>query len=341
MPNFRLWHVFYVVALIAVSFAFSLGLLVLAAIWFWICRSSSGHPTLNGRVRQLVSLSIFTGVLCCCLAVVANPWRIDFPPYRTQCKNNMRQLMLAMQNFDSAHQQLPNASELNSDGKPMHSWRVRILPFIDEQALHDQYDFQQPWDSLTNRKLINQMPDVFRCPGDEQTPDGQTRYKLVVGPGTLHDGGETHFFRIEDGSSNTIALIEDVNNPVQWTRPADATVDEAIASIQFLRNKNAHLSYETKFSYAYSAANFVRYDGSVSHAGFTGDEKQLQTLFGIDDGYPDTDLLERTRSISVLKPTPWIALSIFLVLMSLPFGWVFRGKDTAQYHPEPPPPTIE
>lgn len=104
-------------------------------------------------------------------------------------------------------------------GKPSHSWRVAILPYIGQQKLYDQYNFDQPWDRANNIGLLGKMPQSFGCPANCQTT-GHTPYNLIAGKGTTFEPGRTNTFAtITDGSSNSIGIVKDVSNPVPCTKP--------------------------------------------------------------------------------------------------------------------------
>ena len=83
---------------------------------------------------------------------------------RVQSMNNMKQLMLGMLNYESAHGSFPAPARCDDNGKPLLSWRVELLPFLEEQSLYDALHRDEPWDSPHNKKLITQMPPVFRGP---------------------------------------------------------------------------------------------------------------------------------------------------------------------------------
>jgi hypothetical protein len=110
---------------------------------------------------------------------------------------------------------------VDKDGKPLLSWRVAILPYIEEQALYQQFHLNEPWDSEHNRKLIPQMPAIFFCPSTPlELSDGKTTYQTATGPGTafgdakrlirpaqgVHLAGVSAVF--PDGMSNTIVVLE-------------------------------------------------------------------------------------------------------------------------------------
>jgi hypothetical protein len=141
---------------------------------------------------------------------------------RAVASNNLKQLMLAMHNYHSAHGHFPPAVVLGRDGKGgmPHSWRIALLPFIEQNQLHQSYRFDEPWDSESNLKLLAQMPAVYRSPSDapESTKSG---YFALVGPGTVFSKpGGIALHDILDGTSNTIALVE-ARRDVPWTKPED------------------------------------------------------------------------------------------------------------------------
>jgi Protein of unknown function (DUF1559) len=111
--------------------------------------------------------------------------------------------------------------------KPLLSWRVRMLPYLERFDLYNQFNREEPWDSEHNKQLISQMPDVFKSPlvGDLQ---GKTVYLLAVGPETVFsDDKGPAIDQITDGPANTIMLVEvDAAHAVPWTKPDDLTIDK-------------------------------------------------------------------------------------------------------------------
>ena len=85
---------------------------------------------------------------------------------RSQCANNLKQIALAMHNYHDVFKSFPPAVITDKNGRPMHSWRVAILPFIEQAALYKNYKFDEPWDGPNNRNLDNIAIPVFRCPSD-------------------------------------------------------------------------------------------------------------------------------------------------------------------------------
>ncbi|MBN2476224.1 MAG: DUF1559 domain-containing protein [Pirellulales bacterium] len=146
---------------------------------------------------------------------------------RAQGMNNLKQIALAMHNYHDLHKSFPAAYIADADGKPLLSWRVLILPFVEEQALYNQFHLDEPWDSPHNKQFIQAMPAVYRAPASRAAP-GQTNYLTVRGPDTVFPGAEKiSMADIRDGSSNTIMVVEagDVL-AVPWTKPDDFTYDK-------------------------------------------------------------------------------------------------------------------
>jgi prepilin-type processing-associated H-X9-DG protein len=142
---------------------------------------------------------------------------------RSQCVNNMKQMGLAFHNFHDANGGFPASAIVDKDGKPLLSWRVAILPFIEQQELYNKFKLDEPWDSPNNKALIAQMPNIYACPSSTVPPgQGLTTYKVFNGPGALLDEAQpTGINQITDGTSNTILVVESSSDPVPWTKPED------------------------------------------------------------------------------------------------------------------------
>jgi hypothetical protein len=148
---------------------------------------------------------------------------------RTKSINNMRQLALALHNYHDSYKALPPPVILSKDGKPLLSWRVAILPYVEAQELYDKFHLNEPWDSEHNKKLIAEMPDVFRSPSAKPIPMGKTVYLLPRGDGTMFEGAQgVRFSAVKDGISTTIMIVEaKADQAVEWTKPDDINVDLA------------------------------------------------------------------------------------------------------------------
>jgi hypothetical protein len=146
-------------------------------------------------------------------------------PLRVQHTNNLKQLALAFHIYMDMNKQMPSAAVFSQDGKPLLSWRVAILPFIEEERLYKEFHLDEPWDSPHNKALLPRMPKVYRLPGTKER--SKTHYQLFVGPNTPWPGdGRTgpKVATFADGMSNTLLIAESMSG-VDWTKPEDMQVD--------------------------------------------------------------------------------------------------------------------
>jgi hypothetical protein len=145
------------------------------------------------------------------------------------CKGHLGQIQLALHNYHDTFGCFPPAFIADANGKPMHSWRVLILPFLDSSPVYSQYRFDEPWDGPNNRKLAEQYnSDIFHCPSGPHTRDSVfTDYVAVVGPGTAFpDDKSTNLTEFQDGVENTILLVEMADSNIHWMEPRDLRSEE-------------------------------------------------------------------------------------------------------------------
>ena len=141
---------------------------------------------------------------------------------RAQCINNMKQVGLALHNYHDAYRSFPPAYIPDEDGRPMHSWRVLLLPYLEQQFLYDQYRFDEPWDSPHNRALADLMPGVYRCPSSPVAGETITTYAMAVGPDAFSPGPDGRAAEdFPDGLSQTIAVVEMAHAEIHWMEPRD------------------------------------------------------------------------------------------------------------------------
>lgn len=179
---------------------------------------------------------------------------------RAQSVNNLKQIALAMHNYHEQRGSFPPAAIYSKTGKPLLSWRVALLPYLEQGNLYRQFHLDEPWDSEHNKKLLNYKVKAYHIPGHEDWT--RTFYQVFVGedtiferrkagsdagssslgaggpPGTAQPGsaggaigkGGTvtgdngplgmRLSDISDGTSNTLLVVEG-GTPVPWTKPED------------------------------------------------------------------------------------------------------------------------
>src|SRR5205807_9229857 len=139
---------------------------------------------------------------------------------RTQATNNLKQLALAMHNYADVNQSFPPAVLYGPDGKTPYSWRVALLPYLEQAPLYELYKKDEPWDSAHNKQLLARMPPVFRDPSDA-ADSTYSSYYAITGPSTIFFGKEgAKFSQILDGTSNTLMFVE-AKRDIPWTKPED------------------------------------------------------------------------------------------------------------------------
>ncbi len=145
---------------------------------------------------------------------------------RTTAANNLKQIGLAMHNYHATYRKFPPTAISDDDGNRLLSWRVAILPFIEQQALYEQFHLDEPWDSEHNIKLVEQMPAVFADPS-LPLPQGMTVFQACAGKGQALELDRDNRIRdISDGTANTIMVVEaNGTEAVEWTKPADVDID--------------------------------------------------------------------------------------------------------------------
>jgi hypothetical protein len=149
---------------------------------------------------------------------------------RMQSMNNLKQISLAMHIYHDQNNSFPPAASRDKAGKKLLSWRVLVLPYLEQQELFKQFHLDEPWDSDHNRKLIEKMPALYVAPqlSKADRTNGKTTYLGVAGPTGMFGQAEGLKLRdITDGTSNTLMIV-DVNdqNAVVWTKPDDWVPDE-------------------------------------------------------------------------------------------------------------------
>jgi hypothetical protein len=145
-------------------------------------------------------------------------------------QNDLRMIAVGLINAsDTARGLLPAPASFGPDGKPLVSWRVHLLPYLDEAKLYKEFRLDEPWDSEHNRKLIARMPRVFQGQDRKLNAEGKTVYLLPVGEGAAFpDIKQRRKFPADfsDGTSNTIFVVQaDPSQAVIWTKPQDLAYD--------------------------------------------------------------------------------------------------------------------
>jgi hypothetical protein len=191
---------------------------------------------------------------------------------RAACSNNMKQIALALHNYHQENGCYPPAYIADKDGRPMHSWRVLIWPYLELDSRYQQYDFSEPWDGPNNKKLLNFRPPVYACPFNtlahpERTT--QTSYAAVVGPNAAWLGEKART-QSDFGAAKraTIMIVEAADADINWMEPKDVALNALTsgrADSETVAVSSLH-GYNREFFCSYrnfSGANVALADDSV------------------------------------------------------------------------------
>ncbi len=157
---------------------------------------------------------------------------------RNACQNKLKQIALAVQMYAEKHGTLPPAYTTDADGKPLHSWRTLILPFLEEQSLYETIDLAKPWDDPVNAQAAKARVPVFECPMNDV--GNRTTYLAVVTPSSCLRAGEPRRISdIPDGGKKTVMIVEvDSKHAVPWMAPIDT--DEQLVMELGPQSERAH-----------------------------------------------------------------------------------------------------
>lgn len=212
-----------------------------------------------------------------------------------QSFNNLKQIGLAFHNFHDAFKHFPPAVVMGPDEKPWHSWRIFLLPYIEQAELYNQYKFDEPWNGPNNKKLLDKMPTVYADPIHGENKDFYTHYVAITGDGMAFSAEGAEFDGKElgtaltsgmairnftDGTSNTL-LIGPVgpDRKIPWMKPEDIIVDDKFPELG--KKGSFALPFKTDKG---NAGPFLRCDGSVAGILDSIDKDTFRSLLTLNGG---------------------------------------------------------
>jgi hypothetical protein len=147
---------------------------------------------------------------------------------RGEALDRLKQLAVGMHYHVDARGHMPAVANFDKAGKPLLSWRVHMLPYVEQDALFKEFHLDEPWDSEHNKKLLPKMPTVYRSANKKLNEQGKTVFLAPTGKGTAWPGttGLKYPASFLDGTSNTILFVlADDARAVEWTKPEDLKID--------------------------------------------------------------------------------------------------------------------
>jgi Protein of unknown function (DUF1559) len=208
------------------------------------------------RRPRLIEILAVVGILVVLIGLVLPAIQSERPAgHRPPCQSNLHNIVLALLSYENAYHALPPAYTVDANGRPLHSWRTLILPYLEEQDLYKTIDLSRPWNDPANAKALETSIPSFRCP-KSTGPKNSTTYLAIVGTNAcLLPTKPRPPAEITDGRSSTLMLIETGDeNTVPWMAPMDA--DESLVLGLGLKSKLHHAS-GTNAGFADGAVRFL------------------------------------------------------------------------------------
>ena len=232
-------------------------------------------------------MALFPLLGVCCFSPFA-PYPDHRPAFRTQCRNNLKQIGLALAIYEEDHSVLPSAKlgDLNM------SWRVAILPQLEAPSVRSQYDHSVAWDHPRNEPVSKTVRPPYQCPHTNERTDNQGRYYtdylMLTGPGTVGappNEKYINFGKIPDGTSNTITVVESSGHRVVWTEPRDIDISKRRIGVN-LPGQEKGKSNGIASSYHRDGAHVLFADGKTLFLSENIDPRVLKAMTTINGGEP-------------------------------------------------------
>jgi hypothetical protein len=150
---------------------------------------------------------------------------------QVQSQHQLKMIGLALHQYHDAYGGLPSVYSVDGQGRPLLSWRVAILPYLEENALHQKIDLDEPWDSPANAAASQSMPSFYLSPTYGSEGSNQTHYLAVQSPQSLFPDDQA--VRLEDVNvslSDLVAVVELPNKSLPWMKPDDTDPAEFFAA---------------------------------------------------------------------------------------------------------------
>lgn len=234
----------------------------------------------RGRLMNFLAIMGF----CALLAALLWPAMTtsDRPSSRTQCKNSLKQIGLALHNVHDAQHSFP----ARHSGEPAQSWRLALLPWLDETELYRSYRPDRAWDAAENAEFARRKVGVYQCPSQKKHTDATKRwltsYAVVYGPHCLwQDEGAPTLSQITDGAANTIVIVEACRQNIVWNEPRDIDGTQTPFTITSSGQKSP---LGICSSHHLGGVNVLLADGTVRFLSQRIDPRTLAALLTVDGG---------------------------------------------------------
>ncbi len=288
-----------------------------AGLWFVIIR---------GSAKLLATIAIIA-LVCLVLIGFLLPIVSFARPaaYRNWCANNLKQITIALQNYHDVKGVYPPSYISDRSGAPILSWRVPILPYMEENVLYSRIDISKAWNAPSNRATTSIPVDTFQCPSHSSSAP-TTHYLAIVGPQTAWPEARGRSLKeITNGPANTILLIETCERVVNWAEPRDLSFEQAVELLSSPIPVNDGHYVGNGFLYKRSGGRHVAFaDGHVAFLNSPLDRDLAAALLTVSGGEEIDPSSKEKAMRPQLDYAKCYAFGMFVVLSLLPAAWVTR-----------------
>lgn len=222
---------------------------------------------------------------------------------RSQCKNNLKQIGLALHNYHDTYNCFPPAVTYGPDGKPWHSWRVLLVPFLEASPFWSQYKLDEPWNGPNNSELATRFRNgasfIYRCPTDVETGSQNTSYFAVIGENTMWPPRDVASLDdATDPTYDTPLVVEVSDSGVHWMEPRDLRLDAMSFEINAAKGVGIRGHHGTSNAILFdtrAGANVMMVDGVVQLLGAETPPQTVRDMLMINGRKPRPVEAERGR----------------------------------------------
>lgn len=235
-----------------------------------------GMSPLVSNLLTVLAVIFIVGLLMMLLLPMRRNSR---PAYeRMLCQNNLKQISIALHSYEDEYGSLPPAYTVDAEGRPLHSWRSLILPFLEEETPYEDIDFSKPWDAPENKQLLDECPEAYRCLSSDISAS-ETTYQVIISPKSLFPGKSVRSIKSVAAQTSSIVMVVEVpaSHSVPWMAPSDLTMQ----SFSKILKEESFPHYETM--------QYARADGSVTSTSETTPDEEKQTIIASVEADDDPD----------------------------------------------------
>jgi hypothetical protein len=233
--------------------------------------ASSTHRR-DGLLARTV---VYSAYACALLGLIAVGIQFVFvaPEQRKAiiAAKHMSQIYVALQHYNANHGAFPPRYVTSADGMPLYSWRLLLLPYLDEGGAYSAAHLDKAWSAGENAFLLARTPESF-APVRDDVPDGHTQFVAVSGEGMFWaDDVGVRNVDIRSRAASLVMFVELPEGSVAWTEPSDITVDELLDLIRSPLNDSGPI-----------VVRCMCRDGNVLNLSNASDNQTIRSMLGRD-----------------------------------------------------------